>query len=186
MANGREMPSNAGNNPRERGAKKAVSAAEFWETELKRPLKGGRDDESFGEAMDRSVKQTEATKKIRIESIREITDGIKRRLGDWDRGDLAILHRHLNGMNSQNLTFDESFDEMLAKCAEGTYEGRIRKDKDGNQISKISRNPNVAPQELIDKLPWVVGHDDAKLGVQAGKIISVGELKDLVNEVLKG
>lgn len=190
MANKFEMPpENMGNKPEKSDVKKAVSAEEFWETYRKDDTRRAVDhgDENPREAMERINKEVEATAARRAESIREITDGIKRRLNDWGREDLYKLDRHLGVMvNSMNLTFDQSFNELVAKCEEGTETGRVWRDENGKERTRISRNPDVASRALIDRLPWVINHDDVGLEVQAGKVISLGELRDLVKEVLKG
>lgn len=189
MVNKFEMPAyNMGNKPEESSVKKVVSSEEFWENYRKedsqRPADHG--DKSPREAMDRIKKEVEEVSAKRTESIREITDGIKRRLNDWGRKDLHTLLHHLDGnmIRFQNSTFDESFNELVAKCDEGTEFGKAQLDEKGNVTSRF-HDPNVASRALIDRLPWVINHDDTSLGMEAGKVISLRELRDLVKEVLK-
>lgn len=183
-----EMPAADKKNGPESGIEKAVSEEEFWEE--RRRAKIGRaasGNETSREAMDRIQREGDAIKAMRAESIKEITDGIKGRLNAWKREDLFRLVSHLDNMGSYlHATFDEGLKELMAKCEEGTEVGRVWRNEKGEERTRISRSPNVAPRALIDRLPWVISHDDTTLKIQAGKVISLAELRDLVKEVLRG
>jgi CRISPR/Cas system CSM-associated protein Csm5 (group 7 of RAMP superfamily) len=114
------------------------------------------------------------------ENLEKAKDGIKRRLGDWNRQNLYKLREHLGGMAGfYQKTFNEAFTEMQERTLAGTPEGRLR----GN--TGVSNDPHVTTMADIDRLPWVVDHDNVDLGMNAGDVLTVQDLEDIVKEILK-
>ena len=143
------------------------------------------------ESPDTGPKKTEwsgmtVEKKQTVEGYVKATEGIKRRLKDWSRVDLSQLVSHIDQMSyCLEQTFNDAYKEMLAKCEEGTKAGRVWKDEETGEVrNRMSGNPAVASIGLIERLPWVISHDDGSLEIKAGDMVTVRELSQLAKEML--
>lgn len=140
------------------------------------------------EAEVRRDKAEEEKPKRSDEEIEAAKKGIKRRLGDWQRNDLYSLREHLRKVLMRGRgreTFNKAYDEMLECCKEGTEEGRVWGNKKGKGRIKIANDPGVAKASLIEKLPWVVGHDNISLGFQAEDVVTVEDLLEVAEGIIK-
>lgn len=137
----------------------------------------------------KSLNQLSETEKVESSEKEKISEGIKHRLGDWNRNDVHKLESHIQSLIFRTYGDDQSvfacWKEMFDMCAESTPEGRNKEGKGvvpGRIVhTHISNSPDIAPKSIVDRLPWVINHDDP----EADKKITIHELLDIIRGFLK-